>query len=97
MAYEGQCCLNLAETWVSNLLKLNAEKGHEILPQIPPLKASAKQTSHLLFFHYPWNPGQAPRKTNKQIEQSKIPEPDVSVPYLLKLSEGYGLALLLRA
>jgi hypothetical protein len=36
MACEGgQCCLNLAETWVSNLLKLNAEKGHEILPQIP--------------------------------------------------------------
>jgi hypothetical protein len=34
MACEGgQCCLNLAETWVSNLLKLNAEKGHEILPQ----------------------------------------------------------------
>jgi hypothetical protein len=28
---------------------------------------------------------------------NKIPEPDVSVPYLLKLSEGYGLALLLRA
>jgi len=32
---KGQCCLNLTETWVSNLLKLNAEKGHEILPQIP--------------------------------------------------------------
>jgi capsular polysaccharide biosynthesis protein len=36
---KGQCCLNLAETWVSNLLKLIAEKGHEILgkssPQIP--------------------------------------------------------------
>jgi hypothetical protein len=92
MACEGgQCCLNLAETWVSNLLKLNAEKGHEILP---PNTSRSRKTSHLLFFHYPWNPGQAPRKTNKL---NKIPEPDVSVPYLLKLSEGYGLALLLRA
>jgi len=69
MACEGQCCLNLAETWVSEA------EGHEIIP-LPPLKDRAKQT-HLLFFHYPWNPGQAPRKTNKQIEQSKIPEPDV--------------------
>jgi hypothetical protein len=63
---KGQCCLNLAETWVSNLLKLNAEKGHEILgkssPQIP---LESRKTSYLLFFHYPWNPGQAPRKTNK--------------------------------
>jgi hypothetical protein len=91
---KGQCCLKLAETWVSNLLKLNAEKGHEILP---PNTSQSRKTSHLLFFHYPWNPGQAPRKTNKQIEQNEIPEPDVSVPYLLKLSEGYGLALLLRA
>jgi hypothetical protein len=37
------------------------------------------------------------RLPEKQTKLNKIPEPDVSVPYLLKLSEGYGLALLLRA
>jgi hypothetical protein len=62
MACEGGQCLKMAETWVSNLLKLNAEKGHEILP---PNTSQSRKTSHLLFFHYPWNPGQAPRKTNK--------------------------------
>jgi len=63
MACEGgQCCLNLAETWVSNLLKLNAEKGHEILPSNT---SRSRKTSHLLFFHYPWNPWSGSPK-NKQ-------------------------------
>jgi len=59
---KGQCCLNLAETWVSNLLKLNAEKGHDILPSNT---SRSRKTSRLLFFHYPWNPWSGSPK-NKQ-------------------------------
>jgi len=53
MAREGQCCLNLAETWVSNLLKLNAEKGHEILPQIPPPPIFSSFTIHGILVRLP--------------------------------------------
>lgn len=60
-------------------------------PQIPLDRAK-----HPIFSSFTIH-GILVRLPEKQIEQNEIPEPDVSVPYLLKLSEGYGLALLLRA
>jgi hypothetical protein len=89
---KGQCCLNLAETWVSEAECRNVTKFSPYLlskiAQNKPIFSSF--TIHGILVRLP------EKQTNK-LNKSKIPEPDVSVPYLLKLSERFGLALLLRA